>query len=197
MKFAVEDDRKDLGPILSVPWISLFCALFLLLVTTPYFMSSAVLFTHNPVDEAIVNFLGPENVKPLLLLFLFCGGLLGLTTLFPLRNLFGSVMRTGYVALTRKKLYFYVFYPFLGPLVSSVVYNLVTRLPPGASLVWGAISYLFFMFPALGFMLSSSITHLLLYYKVKSKAKENSQILKVLNYPKREKSISLELANTL
>jgi len=195
MKFAVEDDRKDLGPILSVPWISLFCALFLLVTEIPYFLSSAVLITHNPVDEAIVNFLGVETVKPLLLLLLFCGGIVGLTNLFPLRSLFETVIRRGYVALTRKKPYLYVFYPFLGPLLSTVAYNLVSRLPPGASLVWGAISYLFFMFPALGFMLSSSMTHLLLYYKVNSKAKENGQTVKVMYYPNRERSHCVELVN--
>ncbi|TFG13139.1 hypothetical protein EU537_07460 [Candidatus Thorarchaeota archaeon] len=62
------------------------------------------------------------------------------------------------------------------------------RIPPWASLVWGALSYLFFTFPGLGFMLSASVVHLVLYCKLKSNMRENGQNLEINYYSEKKKS---------
>jgi hypothetical protein len=191
---ALKPDKKDLGPVFMPPLISLACALFLLVTTRPYFLSSAVLFTHNPVDEAIVDAIGAGNVKPLLLLLLFFGGLVGLTNLIPLRNLFQSLAEERHIALTMKRLHFYMFYPFLG-MLTAVISALVERLGPWASLVDGALIDLLFNFPGFGFMLSASVVHFVLYYGLKSKAKERGQRVAAMYYY-REKSYCLELVDT-
>lgn len=73
-------------------------------------------------------------------------------------------------------------------MITAVIVGVLPRIPPWASLVWGALSYLFFTFPGLGFMLSASVVHLVLYCKLKSNMRENGQNLEINYYSEKKKS---------
>jgi len=125
-----QSERRDGSRILSYPWITLVIPSFLLITLIPYFLSSYVLFTHNPVDEAIVEIIGAGNIKWVLLVLLLLGGFIGLGTIQFSKKLFDIVKSNGQVPMIGKQRWLILVLPWFG-MLSYPIHELVAYISPG------------------------------------------------------------------
>jgi hypothetical protein len=191
-----QSERKDASLVFSYPWVTLVIPSILLMPLIPYFLSSAVLFTHNPVDEAIVDILGSAYIKPVLLVLLLLGSLIGLGTIPFSKKLFTMVKNDGQVPMIGKRRWLRLFLPWFG-MLSYPIHEVVTYVSPGPPWDWGALSTFFFTFPGFGFAMSASIVILVVYRGTKSEAKEKGLTLKMTYHPRMRNSYLIELVPIL
>lgn len=188
-----QSERRDASPILSYPWITLSIPSLLLILLIPYFLSSSVLFTNNPVDVAIVDILGAGNIKWVLLVILLLGGFIGLWTMRFNKELFDIVRSNGQVPMIGKQRWVKFYLPWFG-LLSFPIHELVTYISPGNPWDWGALSTFFFTFPGFGFAMSTSLAILVVIRRTKSETKKKGLTLKMTYHPKKRNSYLIELS---
>ncbi|TFH04899.1 MAG: hypothetical protein E4H14_13780 [Candidatus Thorarchaeota archaeon] len=171
---------EDATLMLSMPWVIAFVPILVIIIGIPYFFSSYVLITPNPVDVAIVDFFGAEWVKPSLLALLLLGSGIGLVASRFNRTLFQNVETSGCVTMKGPRMWSRIFLPWFGLLLYPI-YQIITYLLLGPSWNWGALSLFFFIFPGFGFILSTSVMYLMTYNRVKRNARERGLILKMIH----------------
>lgn len=173
-----------------------FVPIFLLVITIPYFLSSSMLFTLNPGDEAIVNFLGAEKVRPTLLLVLLLGCFLGTFAFRMIRDLFQKVLMEGSLSMKELGMWSRLFMPWFR-LVFHIIHEFLTYLLLEHSWDWGALTILYFSFPGFGFIISTSIFYLITYTKVKGEAHKRGLKLEMVYSPRIRGSYRIRLSGPL
>ncbi|MCF2137064.1 MAG: hypothetical protein K9W43_07430 [Candidatus Thorarchaeota archaeon] len=153
-------------------WIFLVGSILIfLIVALPYLFSPYVYITHNPVDDALVAFLGGANVKPMLYLCAILGGLLGLIFYVPIHQLYSTVLRDQVVRLGVLRILLISFGSYLGFLWIiglQAIWNYIIPYPNTGNLM-----ALFFTLPGLSFSIVVSLINILEYHRINQLAKQN------------------------
>ncbi len=150
---------------LSLNWIPLIAACFILFMLVPYFISPYVLIIDNPMDIALIQYIGETMVKPLLYAGFSIGSLLGLVPIRFYQKVFTDIRNEGRYKVFKVRQGVAIIAPFFG-ILPHFLYGIMTFLPTGiASWEWGTIVYLFVTLPAIGFMLFTSLGWIILRWK--------------------------------
>ncbi|MCF2138292.1 MAG: hypothetical protein K9W43_13755 [Candidatus Thorarchaeota archaeon] len=138
------------------------------LMTLPYFLSPYVFIVHNPVDDALVAFLGAAFVRPVLYLCTFIGGLVGLVLYIPIHRLYVEVFRDHIVQVGIRRLLLLLIGPYIGILWLNGIQALWNFMCPYPNT--GNLLSLFFFLPALFFGIIVSLLNLSEFYRAKKQA---------------------------
>ncbi|MHA1637491.1 MAG: hypothetical protein ACTSUB_05695 [Candidatus Thorarchaeota archaeon] len=157
----IEEPSKErvinLNIWLSLNWIPLVAALFVLLNLVPYFLSPFVYIVPNAMDEALVQVVGVELIKPLLYLGFLLGCILSWIPIRFYRSLFSRIKLDGEFKLEKGRQGMAIIAPFFG-VIPQLIYGILSRITPEIQpWEWGPIVNLFFILPAIGFMVVSSL----------------------------------------
>ena len=180
-------DRVDLSVWLSMNWFFLVPALIILLVSIPFLMSSYVLIVPNEMDEALVALIGRNLVKPVLVLLVAIGGIVGLALANYYRSFLSEVStKRDYVLTPRQAASIPA--PILG-ITTQPLYTLISFLFP-PSYKWGPLLNMFVVLPAAGFVLVSAAGWIALRYLTEKREKRKIRFYRLV----KEKMFVLELA---
>ncbi|MCF2136348.1 MAG: hypothetical protein K9W43_03825 [Candidatus Thorarchaeota archaeon] len=162
-------DYLEFSTMAKINWITLLLsALLFVVLVYPYFPSPYVYFNHNPVDVALVTFLGVTNVKPVLALCTVLGGIVGLLLCIPVHHMYNAVLRGQVIYFGRRRIVFLTSGSFWGIVWSSglmVLWDFICPYPNS-----GTLLLLFIMYPGLIFGIVVSLVNLIEYYRAKYQA---------------------------
>jgi len=179
-------DRVDLTVWLSMNWFFLFPALIILLVSIPFLTSRYVLIVPNEMDEALVAFMGRDFVKPVLVLLVAIGGIIGLALANYYRSFLSEVsVKKNYILTPRQAASIPA--PILG-ITTQPLYTLISFLFP-PSYRWGPLLNMFVVLPAVGFVLVSTAGWIALRYLTEKREKRRIRLYRLV----KEKMFVLEL----
>lgn len=182
------EEAVDWKIIITTNWIFLFTGLFIILPLIPYFTSPYVLFIPNAMDEALVEFIGRDLVKPLLVFVFFLGGMMGLPIVSYYHRIFSNLRVFQVYQLRDRQFWTFNISSYVGPLPVSV-YIVLTNFSPIATYQWGRLVDLFIILPPLGCMIVTAAGILLLRYWTEKREKKKMQLYRLI----KEKVFVLEL----
>jgi len=182
------EEAVDWNVVFTVNWFFFFVGLFVIHPLIPYFLSPYVLFIPNAMDEALVELIGWDLVKPLLLFVFVMGGMVGLILVAYYHRLFSELCVHRICQLrTRQELAFHASW-YVGP-VPAAVYILLTNFSPLASYQWGRLVSFFVTLPPIGCMIVTAAGLLVVRYWT-----EKHEKMKIKHYwLVKEKTFVLEL----
>lgn len=160
--------------------------LVFLVVALPYLLSPYVYITHNPVDDALVAFLGRAYVKPMLCLSAVFGGLLGLILCVPIHRLYTTVLRDQAVRLGLLRILLISSGSYLGFLWIVGLQAIWNRIVPYPNT--GNLMALFFTLPGISFSMVVSFINILEYHRASWLAAENGFCLQITAIRRRNAS---------
>ncbi|MDF1538185.1 MAG: hypothetical protein P1Q69_04715 [Candidatus Thorarchaeota archaeon] len=196
----LEEERMNM-PIKNNYWnlyefyavMTLILPSFFFLTMVDYLLSPFILVTNTPIDVALVQAIGSDFIKPLLVLEMVIGGVLGLMTYPRYTAIFSKVLAEESIRLSRRERLTTLYLPWFGVL-GFILVGVISQVSPLVSPYqpwdWGAISTMLFSFPGFGFMISSSALYIYSHEKLKRIAgKQNSQVVSVRDSKDRSKCI--------
>ena len=177
---------------LSCNWLPLLLALFMLFMLIPYLASPIVRIIPNAMDDALIAALGAPMVKPLLLLSALLGALVGMILVLFYRRLFHCLREKHIFQMDRAVHGVALIAPWFG-LSTQSLFTLLSFMSPIPPYEWGTLVNLFFLFPGLGYIFSSSIGWIFLYHREMRHAGE--KILFTRIYGAQQKAFILQLSS--
>ncbi|MHA1781076.1 MAG: hypothetical protein ACTSYL_09485 [Candidatus Thorarchaeota archaeon] len=187
------DARRVQNPLVIVYGNWFFLTLFVLgfVISLQYFLSPYVYITHNPVDDALVAFLGKAYVKPVLYLCIIIGGLVGLIVYHPLHRLYATALRDHVVHIGRIQLLLLVAFPFIGICYSQVIHRIWGYMCPLPN--DGNLLTMFFDLPVFSWAIVVSLLNLIEYYRAQHQASLQGLRLQYTDIRRKLDSLRFEL----
>ena len=177
---------------LSFTWLPLLAALFVLFMEIPYLVSPIVRIIPNAMDDALIAAVGAPLVKPLLLLSALLGALVGMVPVLFYRHLFNCLRAEQVFQMDRAIHGVALIAPWFG-LCTQSLFTLLSVMSSMPAHEWGTLVNLFFLFPGLGYIFSSSIGWIFLYHREMRHAGE--KILFTRIYGAQQKAFLLHLSS--
>ncbi|MCF2136349.1 MAG: hypothetical protein K9W43_03830 [Candidatus Thorarchaeota archaeon] len=177
--------------IVHINWIYLTLFVLAFVMTLPYLLSPYVFIVHNPVDDALVAFLGVAYVKPVLYLCIIIGGLVGLIVYPPLHRLYMTALREHVIQIGRIRILLLAFVPIIVMFFShglQAIWDYICPLPNTGNLL-----SVFFNLPVASFGIVASLLSLIEYYRAKHHASLQGLRLQFTMIRRKLDSFRLEL----
>ncbi len=144
-------------------------------IALPYLLSPYVYITHNPVDDALVAFLGVSNVKPVLYLSTIIGGIIGLMFRSSIHGLYLSVLRERVIEIGIAQRFLTVLSPvliFYWYAIMQLLWDFVIPYPSTGNLMG-----MFFALPIMFFGIVISLVNIIEHYRANYQAKQNGFVI--------------------
>ena len=177
---------------LSYNWLPLLVALFVLFMEIPYLVSPIVRIIPNAMDDALIAAVGAPLVKPLLLLSALLGALVGMVPVLFYRRLFHCLREKHIFQMDRAVHGVALIAPWFG-LCTQGLFTLLSFMSPMPAYEWGTLVNLFFLFPGLGYIFTSSIGWIFLYHREMRHAGEKISFTRI--YGPQQKAFLLHLSS--
>ncbi len=186
------DSQRISHPAVRNNWVFLVgLTVVFIFVALPYLLSPYVFIVHNPVDDALVTFLGMTYVRPVLYLCTIVGGLLGLILYGPIHQLYTDALRDRFVRVGVSRGLMVSAGPSLGILWSTGLQALWNNICPFPNT--GNLLSLFFALPGITFGIVVSLINLIEYNRAKRLAFRRGFSLQFTLIKRQRNSYRLEL----
>ncbi len=185
------DSQRVPQPLVRTNWLYLMTLPLLLIILLPYLLSPYVFIVHNPVDGALVAFLGVERVKPVLYLCITAGGMVGLLLYVPVHRLYTDALHHHVVQLGALRVFLILSGPLLGIAWSIIVQALWNAVCPSPNT--GNLLAMFIGLPGASFASVVALVNLIEYHRASRVAHRQGFRLQFSMIRRQRNSYRLEL----